>query len=215
MTSTRPSEIALKLVFAVDASDSIEDWEWRLELSGIAAALRSRSVADAISALPGGRLGLAMLVWADATQKHDTTGWRLIDGVAAARAFAAEIETWPRRVGGGTAMGEGVAAALTLLRVAPWTARRQIIDVSGDGVEPLPILTSKVVLMHDARAMAEAAGVTINGLAILKDAPGLYQWYVDAVMTGEGAFVLQVKTMRDFARAFEEKLLRELQVDVV
>jgi hypothetical protein len=36
--------VDVELVFAVDASDSMEDWEWRLEMSGIAAAFRSKSV---------------------------------------------------------------------------------------------------------------------------------------------------------------------------
>ena len=215
IASAATAEVAIKLVFAVDASDSIEDWEWRLELSGIAAALRSRPVQEAIAVLPGHRLGLAMLVWADATQRHDTTGWRLVDGAAAANAFATEIEAWPRRVTGGTGMGEGVASAISLFKIAPWAAQRQIIDVSGDGVEPLPLLTSNVVMMHEARAMAAREGVTINGLAIIKDAPDVYDWYVDVVMTGPGAFVMQVKSMRDFGRAFQAKLLRELQVDVV
>ena len=212
--SASAAEVAIKLIFAVDASDSIEDWEWRLELSGIAAALRSRPVQEAIAVLPGHRLGHAMLVWADATQRHDTTGWRLIDGPETAAAFAAEIETWPRRVTGGTGMGEGVASAISLLKIAPWTSRRQIIDVSGDGVEPLPLLTSNVIMMREARAMAAVAGVIINGLCIVKDRPDLYDWYVYSVMTGPGAFVMQVKEMRDFPRAFQAKLLKELQVDV-
>ena len=80
--------------------------------------------------------------------------------------------------------------------------------------EPLPLLTSNVVRMPDARAMATKAGVTINGLAIVKSAPDLYDWYVDVVMSGPGAFVLQVKEMRDFGKAFQQKLLRELQLDV-
>ena len=198
------------LVLAVDASDSIEDWEWRLELDGIAAAFRDNDVHAAIATLPQGRVAVAMLIWGGSGVNHDTTGWRIVDGAGAARAFADVAEAWPRRVHGGTAMGEGVAAALLLLDAAAFAPRRRIIDVSGDGMEPLPILTEQIVMMPQARAMARKAGVTINGLVITKTWPQVLEWYETNVPEGPGAFVVQVETMHDFAPAFKMKLLREL-----
>ena len=203
-----------KIVFAVDASDSIEPWEWRLELGGIAKALRSPAVQEAIAALPHRRIAISMLIWADAGAAHLSTGWRLIDGKASAEAFADEVEIWPRQVGGGTAMGEGIAASIRLLQSAPYEARRQVIDVSGDGPEPLQILSDASILMPEAKAMAERAGVIVNGLAITKDRPDLVDWYRYNVLSGPGAFLMNVKSMRDFAPAFEAKLLRELQAEV-
>ena len=131
------SEVDLKLVFAVDASDSIEAWEWRLELAGIAAGLRDPEVRDAIAALPRRRIAVALLVWADAKSRRDTSGWRLIDSDAAADAFATEVDAFPRAIGGGTAMGEGVAEAVRMILSSRYSSGRQIIDVSGDGAEPL------------------------------------------------------------------------------
>ncbi len=206
--------VAVKLVLAVDASDSIEDWEWRLELNGIAAALHSKDVQNAISNLPTGSIAIAMLVWADAHQGRDTTGWRLIDSAAAADLFAAEVALFPRRVSGGTAVGEGVAASLHLLAAAPFEARRQVIDVSGDGMEPITFFTSQVLFMADAKKLALAAGVTVNGLSIDKDWPQVFEWYKDNVQTGSGSFVMHVNKMPDFAAAFKVKLLRELEQEV-
>ncbi len=133
----------------------------------------------------------------------------MIDGDDAADRFAAEIASYPRRIGGGTAMGEGVAASLRLLAVAPHDAPRRIIDVSGDGVESSPFL-GPLVMMPEARRMAEAAGVIINGLAIENEVPDLAQWYDLNVKAGPGAFVMSARGLQDFAQAFKAKLLREL-----
>ncbi len=204
------TDVALKLVFAVDASDSIEDWEWQLELDGIAAALRDKEVQATIAQLPTHSVAIALLAWADLNGPRPNTGFRLIDSGAAADRFASEVESFRRLTGGGTAIGEGVAASIKLLARAPFKAPRQIIDVSGDGKEQITYFTSRVTLMEEAQEMARAAGVTINGLTIDKELPELFDWYRDHVATGAGAFVMRVKSMRDFAPAFKLKLLREL-----
>ena len=99
-------------------------------------------------------------------------------------------------------------------------AERVILDLgTGDGravvararAEPASLVLG---IDADARAMAEAAGITINGLAIEKGVPNLFRWYRENVMTGSGAFVLRARDMNDFARAFREKLLRELQPEL-
>lgn len=206
--------VALKLVFAVDASDSIEDWEWRLELDGIAAALRDKEVQAAIDALPTHSIAVALLAWADLDGPRPNTGFRLIDSNAAADAFADRVETFQRLTGGGTAMGEGVAASIRLMARAPFEANRLVVDVSGDGQEPITFFTDKVMFMDRARALADSSGVVINGLSIDKQFPELFDWYRENVQTGPGSFVMHVATMRDFAPAFKLKLLRELATEV-
>jgi len=206
--------VALKLVFAVDASDSIEPWEWRLELDGIAAALRDKEVQAAIAALPTQSIAVALLAWADLDGPRPNTGFRLIESAAAAETFADRVENFQRLTGGGTAMGEGVAASIRLMARAPFEANRLVVDVSGDGQEPVPYLTDKVMFMDRAKLLAQTAGVTINGLSIDKALPDLFAWYQDHVASGPGAFVMHVKSMHDFAPAFKLKLLRELSADV-
>ena len=206
--------VALKLVFAVDASDSIEDWEWRLELDGIAAALRDKEVQAAIDALPTHSIAVALLAWADLDGPRPNTGFRLIDSGAAADAFADTVQSFMRLTGGGTAMGEGVAASIRLMARAPFEANRQVVDVSGDGQEPITFFTERVMFMERARALATSTGVIINGLSIDKQFPELFDWYRENVQTGPGSFVMHVATMRDFAPAFKLKLLRELAAEV-
>lgn len=207
--------VDVELVFAVDASDSMEDWEWQLEMAGIAAAIRSKPVQQAIAALPHKRIAVALLVWADATKPAEASPWRTVESADSAEAVAAELQDWPRRVNGGTGMGAGITASVRLIQSAPYPAgARRIVDVSGDGPEPLPLLTESIEMMPDARRSAAKAGVTVNGLAILKDMSQLEAWYQDNVPMGAGSFAMSVKDMRDFATAFQRKLLRELQTDV-
>ena len=206
-------EVDVKLVLAVDASDSIENWEWKLELDGIAAAFRSAEVKELIAAGPHRRIAVALLVWGAAYEGADTTGWRLIDGAGAADRMAAEVAAYPRRIGGGTAIGEGVAASLRMIQAAAFDAPRKIIDVSGDGVESTPF-TDPQILMPEARRMALSEQVTVNGLAIENEVPDLVDWYDENVKTGPGAFVMKTLKMETFAAAFKAKLIRELLPEV-
>ena len=107
----------------------------------------------------------------------------------------------PIRSGG----GEALRFATGLLAYGPFQGARRIIDVSGDGPsnaggEPDP--------MRDAAALA---GLTINGLAILRENPGLDRYYAEHVIGGADAFVMIAQDYDDFARAIRQKLLREIR----
>ena len=62
--------------------------------------------------------------------------------------------------------------------------------------------------MRDA---AVAAGITINGLAILNEISTLDVYYNEHVIGGPDAFLLIAKDYQDFARAIRQKLQREIQ----
>ncbi|NTW37725.1 MAG: DUF1194 domain-containing protein, partial [Syntrophobacteraceae bacterium] len=70
---------------------------------------------------------------------------------------------------------EGLAAALRLLEDVSYASPRNVVDISGDGAESPA--REYVVLMPQARSMAIARGVTVNGLAILGSEDGLEDWY--------------------------------------
>ena len=55
-----------------------------------------------------------------------------------------------------------------------------------------------------------AAGVTINGLAILKTEPWLDSYYDQNVVGGPGGFLVQVDDFPSFAAAMQQKLLAEI-----
>ncbi|MEO0361461.1 MAG: DUF1194 domain-containing protein, partial [Pseudomonadota bacterium] len=92
-------------------------------------------------------------------------------------------------------------------------APRRTVDVSGDGIETTPWFQEAMELPQ-ARALAAADGVTVNGLAILSDDRSLGAYYEAELITGPGAFVIEAATFEDFAEAIRRKLLAEIQVFV-
>lgn len=208
-----PTAVDLEIVLAVDASGSVDGAEWRLQMDGIAAALRDEAVQAAILAGPTGAIAAAIVVWADATMPKQESGWAKLDSPAAIADFARMIEEMPRTVGGGTGIGDGLAVALDMIGYNRFQAPRQVVDVSGDGRETPP-REEVAVLIGQARGVALQRGVTVNGLAILTDEPELAAWYRAEVIAGPASFVMTAADYGDFARAMREKLLREIEMRI-
>ncbi len=208
-TRAEPVVADLELVLAVDASGSVDDGEFALQMQGIAAGFRDPKVREAIRSGRNGRIAVTLIVWADHQVPKDTSGWFLLAGDADAEAFARLAENFPRRQNGATGIGEGVAAAVRAIEANGINGLRKTIDVSGDGQETAP--REFVVLMPQARAMAISRGITINGLAITNEDSGLLDYYRDKVQTGPGSFIIGAADYTDFAEAMRRKLLREIE----
>jgi hypothetical protein len=206
--SAGDAEADLELVLAVDASGSVDEGEFRLQLEGIAAGFRDPAVKAAIRAGSRKRIAVEVLVWAEPDVPKSVSGWFLIETDADAERFADLVSRLPRQQNGATGMGEGVAAAVRRLSGNGIAAPRAAIDVSGDGAETTP--REMVVTMPQARGMAALLGVTVNGLAILQDNAGLADWYRANVLTGADSFLVTAASYDDFAEAMRRKLLREI-----
>ena len=203
------------LVLLTDVSRSIDDSEFRLEKQGYAAAFSDPRVLAAIEAGPNGRIAVAYMEFAGTDQARTVVDWTVIDGAASATAFTAAIAGAPRSYYGRTAIGSAIEQAIALLGEAP-PGGRAIIDVAGDGT------SNAGVPVTAARDQALAAGITVNGLAIINDNPvsytfahvqppgGLTQWYRDNVTGGPGSFVLEVHDFRTFGEAMARKLISEI-----
>ena len=79
-----------------------------------------------------------------------------------------------------------------------------MIDISGDGIANFGLPPAV------ARDRIVARGITINGLAIMIDEPGLADYYRTNVIGGPSAFVAVARTFDDFAVAMLQKLEREV-----
>jgi hypothetical protein len=209
----RAGEVDLELVFAVDASGSVDDSEFRLQLQGIATALNDPEVIAAIAAGQCGAIAVNLLVWGEARYPKDESGWFAIRSAADADAFARLVAGYPRTQVGGTGLGDGIAKSVTSITDNGFTAPRMVVDVSGDGPETPP--RDHTVLLPQARMMANYHGITINGLAILNEAPDLDDYYRSQMIVGQGSFVEVARDYVDFARAMKRKLLREVQPEPV
>ena len=201
--------VDLELVLAVDASGSVNEQEYGLQLIGIARGFRDPAVRKAIRSGPAKSIAVNLLVWAEPQVPKDVTGWFVIASDEDAERFASVVENFPRRQTGSTAIGEGIAAALRSLEANGIAGTREVVDVSGDGRES--VAREFTVLVDQARTMAIARGVVINGLAIQNEVSDLADYYRRNVQAGPESFVMAAKDYEDFAEAMRRKLLREIE----
>lgn len=197
--------VSIELVLGVDCSLSVNNVEYALQMHGIAAALRNPVVIAAILAHDKG-VAFALFRWAGVAEDRPAVGWRVLRTRDDIATTADEIEALKSvNVGYLTAIGEAVAQAMRFLANNGYDGLARRIDISGDGRsnagrEPTVM-----------RNLATAAGITINGLAILTDDSGLARYYRRNVVAGPDAFVEPAVDYNAFRRAMLKKLLRELQ----
>lgn len=204
--------VDLELVLAVDASRSIDAFEYRLQRMGYAKAMTHPAVVGAITSGPLRRIAISYVEWSGAFQQATLVGWTIVDGKASAAAFARKLTDAPRRFLGGTSISGAIGYSFRMFKENGIRGARQVIDISGDGANNrgVPVVT--------ARDMAVRAGITINGLAILNDRPSRPPWpeepvdihYKTKVIGGPGAFMMVVKGFDAFAAAIRNKLIREI-----
>lgn len=205
--------VDLALCLAVDVSASVDYDEFGLMVGGYAAAFRDPEIAALCAGGPRGATAVAMLFWSGAWPSMQPTAgapevavpWMRVEGADSAAGMADAIDGAPRvPLPGATAIGEGMAAGLSLLARCPAPATRLVLDVSGDGRHnqgraPAPV-----------RDIGVAAGVTINGLAVLNEEPDLLDHYRAEVIGGQGCFAMACPDYAAFAEAIREKLAREI-----
>ena len=194
---------ALALVLAVDVSASVTADSYLLQRDGLARAFANRRLVEAISALPGG-IEVLVLEWSDPDKIAVTVDWTRVSDAASAKGFAAAMRATRRSSAGITAIGPALLAAAAAFDHLPEPAGRRVIDISGDGMAnfgPAPGV---------ARDRITAAGITINGLAILSEEPWLADYYRTNVIGGPSAFVAVARTFDDFAGAMLRKLVQEV-----
>ncbi len=204
------TEVDLELVLAVDGSGSVDGREFALQMAGIAAAFRDPEVVAAIASGPRGRIAVTLAVWAEANRPKDSLPWEVIADAASAARFADLVETHPRRIpAGGTGIGKAIWYSIGLIERNGIEAPRRVIDLSGDGRETA--FREWSVPVRQARNIASARAVTINGLPILNEEPELEDYYRKNVITGAGAFTEVAQSYEDFAQAMRRKLIREIE----
>jgi hypothetical protein len=202
---TADTAVDLSLVLAVDCSSSVDFADFKLQMDGIASALRDPSVQDAIAAGSHRQIALTLVQWSTAQSQIVTLPWQILANQQDIEAAAHEIETSARQSYPG---GTGLAAALdycaAVLLAFPGTADRHVIDVSGDGAD------NEGGNASAARNRVLALGITINGLPIVYDSTYILGYYHDQVIGGPGAFLEPAANMIAFRDAMLRKLIREI-----
>ena len=169
----------------------------------------SPAVADAILEPEGSHIALTAYEWSGYKQQNVLIGWTILDSRQAIQRFAARLTARNRLHSEfATAMGKGVEFGAHLFKSAPTCARRTI-DISGDGRNNDgvgPDYFYRIGLLE---------GITVNGLVIRGAVPDPVSYYRDYVQHGPDAFVIVAERFSDYRQAMEEKLLREINTQLV
>jgi len=200
----RAATVDLALVFAVDVSESVDAEEYELQHEGIARAFESPALLDAINGGSHGAIDVLVLEWSDPEKQVVTVDWTRVSDKTSAAEFTAKVRASKRSSSGLTAIGNALLAAQAEFRRLPDKATRQVVDVSGDGMANIGPPPQAV------RDEMVAAGIVINGLAILKTEPWLSSYYDQYVVGGPGGFLVQIEDFPSFAQAMQQKLLAEV-----
>jgi hypothetical protein len=207
-------DVDLELVLAVDVSRSMDPSEQQLQKDGYVAGLQHPEVLSAIRSGFSGKIAVTYVEWAGPGSQAVIEPWTLIDGEAAAAAFASAIAARPVSYLHGTSISGALLFTSTLFDGNGYRGARQVIDVSGDGPNNMgfPVL--------EARASVLNRGITINGLPIMLhesiDYFGSYSiadldlYYEDCVIGGPGAFLITVENIDRIAEAIRRKLVLEI-----
>lgn len=205
-------DVELELVLLADASGSIDPAEIRFQRAGYAAALTDPKVLETIAATAYGRIAVTYVEWAAAGNEDVVVPWTIIDGEASARGFGDLLMAAPKRAFGRNAIGSALLKGKSLIETNDIEGWRKVIDFSGDSAN-----NWNGPSIEEARAEVLAAGIVINGLAILcADCSGrpqrgdLEQQYRDRIIGGPGSFVVTAADRASFGEAVIRKLILEI-----
>ncbi|SLN66832.1 hypothetical protein ROA7450_03543 [Roseovarius albus] len=194
----------LALVLALDVSSSVDANEYDLQRLGLAAALNAPDVRHAILQGGNGHVALAVYEWSGFNQQKLHLDWSLLrnhadidQAVAILAKMSRSHDNFP------TSVGQALGYGALVLKRAP-DCRRQVIDVSGDGVNN-----------HGYGPLAAYRnfpfdGVVVNGLVLLGESPNVADFYRNRILRGSGAFLIIANGFEEFKTAMTRKLFREI-----
>lgn len=206
-TVQQRQSVALELLLALDASSSVDDTEFALQLHGLAQAFRDPSVVAAVRTAGANGIAVSIVQWSSGGRQAVALDWTPVVDAADAGSLADAIVRLPRLIAGGdTSLRGAINFAAGQIESNAFDGQRKVIDISGDG----GAVSTTTATPATARDAALARGITINGLTILNEVADLDRYYRDNVIGGPGAFVVTAASYRDFALAIIRKLIQEI-----
>lgn len=199
------TEVDLELILAVDISRSVDDDEFALQMQGYVNAFNHPAVIRAIQSGQHKAIAITYVQWAGPLFQAQSVPWTMISDAESAADFADVLQAVTRATfGGGTSISGVIDYTVPMFDRNAYTGTRRVVDISGDGIN------NSGRQVAAARDDAVAAGVIINGLAILSDYPSLDSYFREFVAGGPGAFVIAAENFESFAAAIVNKLIREI-----
>jgi len=208
------------LALGLDVSGSVDAREYRLQMDGLAAALDTPKVRQALLMMPDTPVNLLIYEWSGPEDPAVVLPWSAVTGPQVLDGIIGRLRSLERRQATpGTALGLAMREGVSLLQQRPdcW---KLTLDLSGDGksnLGPRPV---------DIKPEIEPTGITINALVIGADAPalgdvrqadisGLSAYFQSNVIVGSDSFVETALGFDDYAAAMARKLERELETVIL
>ncbi len=202
------------LVLAIDISGSVSEFENAQQFSGLAGALLSPNVRQILLSDPNNPVAITVFAWSSFNHQTSVHPWTEIRSIGDLLAMTNAIRGFRKdRVSLRTAIGSAVQFAGDLLDQKKQCAELTI-DVSGDGTNnagPLPKTIYAAPRFNNitvnALVVSENQTIGEEGLSAQQE---LRRYYQHNVIWGPSAFAMVAEGYADYARAMEEKLIREL-----
>ncbi|MEX0281583.1 MAG: DUF1194 domain-containing protein [Arenibacterium sp.] len=206
------------LALGLDVSGSVDATEYRLQMQGLANALRHPEVRAALLGASAAPVEIAVYEWSAPDYQRILVAWTAITDDATLQSVAAQIAATPRQPAPPvTGLGQAMLFGQNLLRQRADCWKRTL-DISGDGRNnsgPDP---------RDVKAVL--SDMTLNALVIGADAPHggdlrqveiaeLSSYFRALVIFGPDAFVETAIGFEDYEEAMVRKLIRELETLIV
>lgn len=203
--------VDLELVLAIDVSTSVDATEFALQRRGLSHAFLHPDVVGAVRAAGDLGIAVALIQWSGQGRQSLSVDWSLVTDTESATDFANRVAASPRSIEGMTAIGDAIDFSIAALATNSFQGRRLVIDVSGDG-------TGNAARSAAARDRAVAGGITVNGLVIDNEDIDLGELakldvrahYLNHVIGGFGAFLMNATDFTDFKTVIRRKLVREI-----
>jgi hypothetical protein len=235
---TGGQEIGARLLCVFDASSSVTDAEYAVQLRATASAIRSQDFRDAIFFAGGpGSLSIAFMSfgsmcdieipWVDIREGDDDKLALLAD----------EVESLGRRESGVTHQIKALFYAALCMNYCPWQGRRSIVDFMTDGKDNDNLTPREALIQGAVRQLGVDHRATVNALITVDPASpdaDLEEWTnanlitPPGIVSSDGQYVTPgfnqvvaferseessrgiVLYERTMQTAFKEKLIREV-----
>ncbi|GAA5218249.1 DUF1194 domain-containing protein [Corallincola platygyrae] len=199
-------DVDVELQLLMDVSGSVSHQEYLLQRDGYAQAFSNDEVQQSILQGELGKIAVQLVMWSGENQQSIMADWTLIDSVESALDFSSALAELARPFWHMTGVGSAIDFGTAQFADNGFSGNRKIIDVSGDGIEN----SGRDTQLARDDALTEID--TINGI-VISPYQSVSDFYVDEVVGGENAFLMQVDRFEQFGDAIQQKLSYEISGD--
>lgn len=209
--------VDLLLVLGVDVSRSVNEEEGRLQREGYRAAFSDPKLQEIVQGGMLGQIAVCYVEWSDFNQQTVVVPWTLLNTRASFANFVAALDpdvNKPKSQLYTSISGVIDYSRTELFPKAPFEGTRQVIDISGDGIN------NSGRSPAEARNEAVAAGITVNSVPIFDRDPAAFaptlaeeqfkEYFKENVIGGPGHFLEMAEDFTSFGGAIKRKLIREI-----